>query len=471
MLPGRSLPAVWWRLTLRWRVTLAATVVVAVALALASVLLVLGFRRTLVGALDAGALQRVHDVVRLTEQGQPPNPIPSTGEEAAAVQLLDAQGAVVASSSEIEGNGPMVSVPLPAPLRDGRVVTMRGIAVGDNGSFRVAAQTVSLAGQQFNVVAAVSLSQAERSVATLGARLGLGVPVLVLLVGAVTWLFTGVTLRPVDTLRRQAADISASDLHRRLALPPSRDEIHRLAVTLNDMLARLEASALTQRRFVADAAHELRSPLTALQAQLEVAVAHGGVDFEATGPDLLEDTQRLAHLVEDLLALARNDDPSAIRAQRVVDLDELVLDEVRLQRSRIRVRLRAEQVSAGRVSGDPERLRRVVRNLLDNAGRYAASEVRVSLHAGDGWVDLEVADDGPGIPAGDRERVFERFTRLDAARSRPTGGAGLGLAIVREEVRAHHGTVRIEDATSDASHPGARFVVRLPSAEGSQTAT
>ena len=471
MLPGRSLPAVWWRLTLRWRVTLAATVVVAVALALASVLLVLGFRRTLVGALDAGALQRVSDVVRLTEQGRPPNPIPSTGEEAAAVQLLDAQGAVVASSLEIEGNGPMVSVPLPAPLRDGRVVTMREIAVGDNGSFRVAAQTVSLAGQQFTVVAAVSLSQAERSVATLGARLGLGVPVLVLLVGAVTWLFTGVTLRPVDTLRRQAAEISASDLHRRLALPPSRDEIHRLAVTLNDMLARLEASALTQRRFVADAAHELRSPVTALQAQLEVAVAHGGVDFEATGPDLLEDTQRLSHLVEDLLALARNDDPSAIRAQRVVDLDELVLDEVRMQRARTRVRLRAEQVSAGRVSGDPERLRRVVRNLLDNAGRYAASEVRVSLHSGDGWVDLEVADDGPGIPAGDRERVFERFTRLDAARSRPTGGAGLGLAIVREEVRAHHGTVRIEDATPDASHPGARFVVRLPSADAPQAAT
>ncbi len=223
------------------------------------------------------------------------------------------------------------------------------------------------------------------------------------------------------------------------------------------MLARLEHSTNRQRQFVADAAHELRSPIAALQAQLEVAALHPGqTDWSARLPELVADTGRLSRLVDDLLRLARLDAEPRLGRQPV-DLEELVFAEVRRGRNRTGLAIDVNAVSAARLTGDPDALVRVVQNLLDNAIKHARTQVRISLVTTAGTATLVVADDGPGVPEPDRQRVFERFTRLDDARSRDAGGFGLGLAIVRDVVESHGGEVRVDD-----NNPGARFTVTLP---------
>ncbi|MFB7999952.1 ATP-binding protein [Streptomyces sp. NPDC056002] len=273
----------------------------------------------------------------------------------------------------------------------------------------------------------------------------------------VAWLLTGRALRPVEVLRAQTAEISVSDLSRRLDVSPSADALGRLATTLNDLLARLESSTQKQRQFIADASHELRSPLSSLHTQLEVAARHpDSADWRRLGPVLVEDSERLSRLVDDLVRLARLDAHPRFRT-RNVDLDEIVFAEVQRARQRTHLTIDQHTVSAARVDGDADALTRVVRNLLDNAIRHATLRIDVSLRALDGTAQLVVSDDGPGIPVPDRQRVFDRFTRLDDARARDTGGSGLGLAIVRDIITVHHGTVHVED-----NAPGARLIVRLP---------
>jgi signal transduction histidine kinase len=226
---------------------------------------------------------------------------------------------------------------------------------------------------------------------------------------------------------------------------------------MNGMLDRLESYATAQHRFVADASHELRSPLAALQATLEVAMAHPSTaPWPAVAAEALDESRRLQRLVEDLLVLARVDENSAAEGQDEVDLDELVLLDVRRRRpAPLTIDLR--KVSAGRVLGDRDQLARVVHNLVDNAQHHAASRVALELSTGSENVLLVVADDGPGIPPEERQRIFERFARLDEARSQDAGGTGLGLAIAKEIVLAHRGTISIPDSPG-----GARFEIRLP---------
>ena len=248
--------------------------------------------------------------------------------------------------------------------------------------------------------------------------------------------------------------------------------MHLLAVTLNGMLDRLEAARTRQREFVADAAHELRSPLTNMRTQLEVAQHLGSSADPELVNDLLTDTKRLARLVDDLLLLARTDDSAEIARPVPVDLTALLLDAA-ARYPVVAVSLPEDPLWT---SGDPDALLRIITNLLDNAVRHAASSVSLSASSvssptssvsstsssGGGLILVTVTDDGPGIPAGDRERVFERFTRLDDARARDDGGSGLGLAIVRELVRRHGGRVRLLDAPSGG--PGLLVEVDLPAA-------
>jgi signal transduction histidine kinase len=225
------------------------------------------------------------------------------------------------------------------------------------------------------------------------------------------------------------------------------------------MLARLEDATDRQHRFVADASHELRSPLTGMRTQLEVDLEHPELaDWQATEQDVLTDTIRMQRLVDDLLAIAIADASSLDAAHREpVDLDEIVLAEARrLHTTHTALTIDTHGVSGAQVEGNPDQLLRVVRNLLDNAGHHARSRVVVSLSESNTDVTLRVVDDGPGIPDADRERVFERFARLDDARGRDGGGAGLGLAIVHDVVVAHGGSVEVENA------PGAAFTVVLP---------
>jgi signal transduction histidine kinase len=330
--------------------------------------------------------------------------------------------------------------------------------ISEGGSFRVLTHSVATPTGTVQILVASSLASTDHSIAIVGGALAVGAPTLLLLVAATTWMAAGRALAPVEAIRAEVAEISMRALDRTVPEPATTDEVGRLARTMNQMLERLRGSAARQRQFVSDASHELRSPLAGMRAELEVALAHKeDADWPGTAGDVLEDLGRLQRLVDQLLVLARLDESAPVAADRSVDLDDLVLREARRARERDGLVVDIRGVSAGRVRGDPDRLRQVVRNLVDNAARHARSKVTLGLQAEAGSAVLTVADDGPGIPAAERERIFERFTRLDEARASDSGGYGLGLAITREIVAAHGGTVEAEDPPV-----GARLVVHLP---------
>jgi signal transduction histidine kinase len=287
------------------------------------------------------------------------------------------------------------------------------------------------------------------------------VPAMIALVALAAWYFTGRALKPVEAIRAEAESITGATMDRRVPEPDTDDEVGRLARTMNAMLDRLEASAHKQRQFVSDASHELRSPLASIRTNLEVALHNPDrADWPAVAQRALVEDGRMEDTVSELLDLARLDEaegPAPLETLPDVDLDELVLDDTVQQR---RVPVDTTRVSAGRVHGRREQLQRVVRNLLDNGARHADSLVAVGLVTADGAVELTVDDDGPGIPSEDRDRVFERFTRLDDGRARDAGGLGLGLSMVKAIAEHHGGSVTIEDAPLG----GARVRVRLPAA-------
>ena len=306
-----------------------------------------------------------------------------------------------------------------------------------------------------DVIVSASADGIQRSVDRVRTALWLAVPLAMLLTGVLTWLLAGRALRPVRAITTQTGRIRASTLHERVPVPRSNDEIAGLAVEMNTMLDRVHREDERRRQFVADASHELRSPIAAIRIQAEAAAAStesSEVAELATG--VLGEAERMGGLVDDLLSLARHDE-ELIPPGTVLDLDDVVLTEAHRPR---RVPVEVRGVSAGRVSGRAEELSRVVTHLLDNAARHAATRVTVSLDTIDGQVHLRVDDDGPGVPPEERERIFERFVRLDEARHRDGGGAGLGLAVVASVVRSNGGSVTV----SASELGGAAFEVVFP---------
>ncbi|XVS61804.1 sensor histidine kinase [Actinosynnema sp. CA-299493] len=301
------------------------------------------------------------------------------------------------------------------------------------------------------------LVDAQRTINRQVLILAVGWLVLIGTVAYVVWFAMGRVLRPVEVIRREMADITEHDLARRVPVPPVRSEIARLASTVNATLDRLEAAVQDNRRFVADASHELRSPIAALRTELEIATAHPEqADWPAVVDAALTDTQRLQHLAGDLLLLARLDH-SPVGHTDTVDLTGLVHDHTARHRTRhaLTIALPDRPVP---VRGSRTLLDRLLGNLLDNAERHTTTSITVRLRSTDYKAVLEVLDDGPGIPPEDRERVFDRFTRIDDARTRDTGGTGLGLAIARRIATTHHGTLHATDHPTE----GARFVAILP---------
>jgi signal transduction histidine kinase len=293
-------------------------------------------------------------------------------------------------------------------------------------------------------------------------------PIVLLTAALTVWLTARRALRPVERLRGEVASISATDLSTRVSAPDVDDEIGRLAHTMNALLDRLDASATRQSRFVSDASHELRSPLAAVRTRLEVALRQQDTtDWPSLAAGVLTENARMERMVRDLLFLARTD-AGAPRAPHIdVDLDDIVLQEIESARTYARVPIDASGVSAARVAGHPDHLRRVVANLLDNAQRHACTMVRARVGVEGDHAVVTVTDDGAGIDPADRERVFERFTRLDDARTRTDGGSGLGRAHVREILHEHGGQVEIGDAPEAADGSGAggrgtRFTLRIP---------
>lgn len=442
--------------SVRLRTTLAALTVFTLALTLGAWFLVDRQRTALTDNVTTAARLRAKDLASALRDGTLPAEVAVPTEDEAFAQIVDDNGSVVRASPNIRGEPPVASELRPAPgLTD--VITATRVPVGDT-RFRVVAVGVSAAAGRYTVVVGSSLERVQEAIRDLVAGLVLGAPLLIVVVGATTWLVVGRALRPVEAIRTEVEGITAHGLDRRVPQPRVNDEIGRLAHTMNSMLARLEASTTHERRFVADASHELRSPLTSIRAQLEVDLAHAGsADWQATERDVLTETIRLQRLVDDLLVLARAD-PSDVPANRdVLDLDDLVLAEARRLRVRAKVRVDARAVSAVAVRADRDALLRVIRNLLDNAERHATEQVTIALGEADGWAEILIRDDGPGVPSAGRERIFQRFTRSDDGRDRDRGGSGLGLAIAREIVAAHDGTLVL-----DPEGPGAIFRIRLP---------
>lgn len=300
------------------------------------------------------------------------------------------------------------------------------------------------------------LAGIERSVGTLTGALWLGLPVLVVGAGLMTWMITDRTLAPVGAMTRRVRELSATTLDARVPVPPVDDEIAELASTMNEMLDRLQAASVSQRQFVSDASHELRSPVASIRAQLETALQYpDDVDWPSVARIVLAEDARLEHLVGNLLAMARLEE-GRLGPRSEIDMDELVMAQTPRMTG---MDLDLSGVSGGRVWGNPDELTSIVRNLLDNAARYARSIVQVSVRENGPWVEVRVGDDGPGVPPEDRERVFERFARLQEGRSRDQGGTGLGLALSRRVAEAHGGRIHVEDSPLG----GACFVVVLPS--------
>jgi signal transduction histidine kinase len=452
-------PAGWWRRrSLRARLTLITSAGLALALTGAAVLLANALRVSITRELDDSARQGAVTVAALIDQNRLPSPVP-VAPGTLTIQVLDAQGRITDVSPGADRLVPMLPLTQArAAARTGQASMLPGPPLGMPSLLRVVA--VGASGHQI-VIAAVSYAQVHDSLGTLGKALLIGTPLLFGLLALVTWLVTGYTLRPIAELRRGAAEVTETGVPRDLPVPPARDEVRSLAVTLNDMLSRLADAQQRQRDLVSDTAHELRSPIASIRAQLEVALDHpDGLDWPETARDVHADTLRLARLTEDLLLLARLDGQHLRRKH--TDLSAMCVS-VAARYAAARVPVRADPVLANTgapcvVAGDPDALSRLLVNLLDNAVRHAASQVCVSVRGDDGWAVLVVSDDGPGIPAADAERAFGRFSRLDNARSRiGEEGAGLGLAIVRSTAEAHGGSVTLGDAD-----PGLHAVVRLP---------
>jgi signal transduction histidine kinase len=487
--PGWWLARWWRRRGLRARVTITAAAGLLAAFAAFDLLLFNVLQVSLTSSLDDSTRQAASGVVALVNADRLPSPVPVA--PGIIVQVLDPTGRIIDVSPDADRLVPIISpAQASASAREGTGWVLDGPPFDMPSVLRVDAERAS--GGDL-VIAAMPYNSVSDSLQVVARGLALGTPVLFILFTWLTWVVVGSTLRPVGALRRAAACVTATGVPSHLPVPEARDEVRELAQTLNDMLSRLAAAQQRQRALVSDTAHELRSPIASIRTQLEVALDHPELqDWAATARDVHADTLRLARLAEDLLLLARLDEhaagggtpPNGGRDRLPVDLAALASDVVaRYAGARVPVTIQAPEAPASTrtqvegkaasevvVPGDRDGLDRLLVNLIDNAVRYAGSRVTVAVAATAGRAVLTVTDDGPGIPPADLELVFDRFARLDSARSRDAddcAGAGLGLAIVRATAQAHGGTAHLEPGP--ARH-GLRAIVSLPQPAGATRA-
>lgn len=430
-----------------------ATVIVAIALVAGAMALLTVLRGTLIDEVAEAARSQGFEVARQLESGRQPA-LEIAGSDEQLIQVLGPDGSVVASSSNVTGFPPV------AQLRPGESEQI--LTPLDNEEFMAVAEGAQTSAGPRTVLVARALLGVYETTALVTQVLIVGLPLLLVVVAATTWAMVGRALAPVEAIRREVDEISAAQLHRRVPQPGADDEIGRLATTMNRMLARLDEARNSQQRFMSDASHELRSPITTIRHHAEVALAHpDGTTVEELAEVVLAEELRLQRLVEDMLLLARVDEHVPL-PRASVDVDDLVFDEAHRLRSTTSLPVDTSAVGAARVCGDAGALRRVLRNLCENAARHAESRIDIALVDRGNEVMLTVDDDGAGIAEGDRERVLKRFVRLDESRSRDVGGSGLGLAIADEVVRAHGGSLSITRSPSG----GARVRVILPAHRG-----
>ncbi|HUG86847.1 MAG TPA: HAMP domain-containing sensor histidine kinase [Euzebya sp.] len=439
--------------------TLVATAVVAVVLVAAVAGLALAVEQALTERIRGQAQAQVDQVVQRLAAGDSPEEALQSTRRAAApaqatvptqVEILDHEGHPVVGSGFFTMPGVEGVTTTGAPWED-PVVKVGSVDLA------VAQRSIEIGGRLLLVVAASPLAEVVHSVNAIIRLSMLGIPLITMLVGLVTWTATGQTLRPIERLRTEVEDVSSQTLDRRVEVPGTDDEVARLAHTMNGLLERLEDASARQREFVSDAAHELRSPVAAIRTELEVTLAHpSSSGWRDVAIGVLSETGRIERLVADLLLLARLDEGAGQMDERV-DIGLAVRDAAgHVVAGHVQVDL--DVASGLLVRGRADDIASVMRNLLDNAARHASGHVGVSARQDDGSVIVRVDDDGPGIPPADRRRVFERFARLQHARSRADGGVGLGLAVVDRVVRHHGGSVVV----TDSPFGGARFEVTMP---------
>ena len=446
------------RTGVRARTTVIALVTLALALGAAGVLVVVLLSRQLDGTVTDSVLSTARQVADEVS-GEGVNRRELVGilgsRDAAVTQVLDGTGSVVARSQAATGRPPLTD----ARPRPGQEIirTAHLTLTNQVGDFRIAAIGVRGPDGTYTVISARSMTFVTEPTARLAFVVTVVFLALLVVAAIAAYGAVGAALHPVERMRRTVAEISTSDLSARVTPPPGRDEVHRLAITLNDLLDRLASAQAAQRRFVADASHELRSPLSAITTALSVADRHP--DTVDLLPLIDRETGRLRGLVDDLLLLARTDDSTDRLPTSEVDLDDLVHAEA--QRLRASTSLEVEVTATPvKVRGDEGQLRRAVRNLVDNAQHHASGRIRLVSRVDGRRAVIEVCDDGPGIAPEDRERVFERFVRADTARDREHGGAGLGLSIVAGIAARHGGRAAALDPAD--GYPGAHVVIELP---------
>nr|WP_125078221.1 ATP-binding protein [Mycobacterium sp. P7213] len=440
----------------RTRSALAAAAVMTVCLAIAGGLLLLVLYRSLESTAESAAGLRAEHIAAQLRSGDfddMESALLATDGHIAVVQVVGASGAVRAAS-----NGAPRSPLAAVALADGQARYVGRVESATGEEYWVSARGAAADGAPVTVLVGVDREPVEEIVTVVGVLLAVGAPILIALVAAGTFRLVGAALRPVEAIRTRVASISSADLTERVPVPRTHDEIAELATTMNAMLSRLEHGRAAQLRLVGDVSHELRSPLATITTALELASARPELmDRALIDESLLPESHRMSRLLEDLLLLARSDEGALGLRGEDVDVDDLLAAEANRLGAGGSVGV-ATDIRACRVTGDRAALTRVIRNLVDNAARYARSTVTLSCRPASDGVVITIADDGPGIPAAERSRIFERFVRLDAARARTSGGTGLGLAIVAEVVRAHRGSVAVDDAAAG----GAVFTVSLP---------
>ncbi len=438
---------------IRARIVAAATIALAFAVLVGALFVRTQLRAVLYSSADEEVLSHARDIADLVSTGDFDRVLPVEGKEPGWVQIVDEQARVVSSTANIvKIVEPLVIL---KGLADGTVRHLDGLAVDSGNRVTVAVVGADSGGHHYRVIAAGGLAVFDAVDKRILRALSIAFPAMLAVAALTQWLVASRALRPVEAIRKEVAAISTTDLSRRVPEPIADDEIRRLAVTMNSMLGRLQTSLDRQRRFIADASHELRSPLASLRTQVEVAARTADANLAPALEGMLAEHDRLNSLVADLLLLARQDSDSDLIGEPV-DFGYLVRQSIKSRTSVLGLK---REVIADNVlvHGNEAALVRVVRNLVDNAERHAISLVSIRVFAEADDAVLEVQDDGPGVPLDEREAVFQRFHRLDDARAADAGGSGLGLAIVRELLGQMGGTVEVAPSQS-----GARFVVRLP---------
>ncbi len=445
----------WQRLGLRARSTIAAAAILGVVLIVLGVTMSFVLNAMLVNSTRESVSLRAHDIAtQVAARGinSVQAVLGASGNDQTVIQVIDGHGRVVAATASALGEAAMLSS-LGADVHT--FTAERALPFIDNANYLLAAERVN-GPSGLTVITAQSLAPVDTVLHDVNLALLIVLPIVLLFTGWATWHAVGQSLRSIDEIRRRVDLIGAQELHQRITVPTAQDEVARLARTMNSMLERLDASASAQRRFIADASHELRSPLASMRTSMEVEQATAAT-VPAVFSVLGDELDRMTRLVHDLLLLAKADERALVLQQEDVDLDDLVGGEVTRLRHQSTLEVTAS-ITPVRVLGDSDRLAQALRNLTDNAQRHAHGRVRITLAIVDHQAQIIVDDDGDGVPEQERERIFERFVRLDEHRARSAGGSGLGLAIAREIAIAHGGNVRV----SANAWGGAQFVLTLP---------